>query len=153
MSKSNIVIVVVLLILFSSGIYIWSNNQSSAPTEPTPTTGDNTEEPSTNHPLITVVSPQPNQNISSPLTISGEARGNWYFEATFPVSIEDANGNQLAEGYATAQGDWMTTEFIPFTAQLTFSKPATKTGKLILKKSNASGLPENDDQIEIPVNF
>ena len=34
---------------------------------------------------IRVNNPRPNQTISSPLTVTGEARGSWYFEASFPV--------------------------------------------------------------------
>src|SRR5680860_1906637 len=31
--------------------------------------------------LIRLSTPRPNQTISSPLTLTGQARGNWYFEA------------------------------------------------------------------------
>lgn len=103
--------------------------------------------------LIRVASPKLNGIVKSPLTISGEARGNWYFEATFPLQILDAKGRLLAQGFATAQGEWMTTEFVPFTAELKFTKPSTKTGTLVLQKDNPSGLPENDDELRFPVRF
>lgn len=103
--------------------------------------------------LIVVDSLAANDAIASPLTITGQARGNWYFEASFPVRLLDAAGNELAIGIAQAQGDWMTTEFVPFTVTLTFTEPATGTGTLVLQKDNPSGLPENDNQLEIPVTF
>lgn len=103
--------------------------------------------------LITVSNPRPGNMVQSPLTISGQARGNWYFEATFPIAIYDANGRELGRHYAEAEGDWMTTEFVPFKASLEFSQPTTRTGNLVLERSNASGLPENDDQLIIPVTF
>ncbi len=107
--------------------------------------------------LIVVTEPEYNEyttpNISSPVTVKGKARGNWYFEASFPVIIEDSNGNVLAQAPAQAQGDWMTNEFVPFEVSLTFPKPTTTSGKIILKKDNPSGLPEHNDQIEIPVLF
>ena len=103
--------------------------------------------------LIRLESPRPNQTISSPLEIKGEARGNWYFEASFPARLVDANGKELAVIPVTAQGEWMTTEFVPFQATMTFPTPTTATGKLILEKDNPSGLPENDDQLVIPVKF
>ena len=37
--------------------------------------------------LIRVFSPVENQEITSPLTIEGEAVGNWFFEASFPVFL------------------------------------------------------------------
>jgi hypothetical protein len=106
------------------------------------------------HPLITVTSPKPSESIATPLTVTGQARGNWFFEGTFPITLVDQNDSTLADGYATAEGEWMTENFVPFTAQLTFEKPvAGQKGTLILKKANASGLTENDDALEIPVVF
>jgi hypothetical protein len=104
--------------------------------------------------LIQLENPLPNQVISSPLEISGQARGQWFFEATFPVVLTDWDGLIIAEGFATAEGEWMTEEFVPFTATLRFEKPAYgENGALILQKDNPSGLPENDDALEIPVRF
>ena len=104
--------------------------------------------------LIHLNSPRPNETVSSPLIVEGEAVGNWFFEASFPVFLVDWDGVIIAQGIATAQGDWMTENFVPFTATLTFDT-ATSTysnrGALILKKDNPSGLPENDDALEIPV--
>lgn len=103
--------------------------------------------------LIRVTTPLPNAVVRSPLTIGGEARGTWYFEATFPVKLLDANGKELAAIPAQAQGEWMTENFVPFTATLAFPKPETKTGVLVLQKDNPSGLPANDDELRIPVIF
>ncbi len=103
--------------------------------------------------LIRVSSPKINSEIESPFIIRGEARGNWYFEASFPVHLFDANGKELAVAPATAQDEWMTTNFVPFELILNFKKPTTATGTLVLKKDNASGLPEHDDSISIPVKF
>jgi len=103
--------------------------------------------------LIKINNPRPNQTIKSPVVIEGQARGNWFFEASFPVKLFDANGNQLAIAVAQAQSDWMTTNFIPFKVTLEFTTPATATGTLILQKDNPSGLPQNDDQLRVPVKF
>ena len=103
--------------------------------------------------LIQINSPRPNDSITSPLKISGEARGTWYFEASFPVVLLDGDGNVIAQHYAQAQTDWMTENFVPFESDLTFTKPTTKNGSLILKKDNPSGLPEYDDELIIPISF
>lgn len=101
---------------------------------------------------ITLDVPQPNAAVSSPLTITGQARGNWYFEASFPVRLLDDQGNEITITPAQAQGDWMTTDFVPFSAVLTFTTSAP-SGTLVLQKDNPSGLPENDASISIPVTF
>lgn len=106
--------------------------------------------------LIRIDSPRPNQVVKSPLSITGQARGNWFFEASFPVFLVDWDGLIIAQGIAATKdgADWMMENFVPFTATLEFSKPTYKNnGALILKKDNPSGLPENDDALEIPVFF
>lgn len=103
--------------------------------------------------MIRLDEPRPNTSISSPLTISGEARGSWYFEAEFPVTLLDADGELVAHATARAQSDWMTTDFIPFTAEITFTPPASDTGVLILSKENPSGLPELSDELVVPVMY
>src|SRR3989344_3568458 len=104
--------------------------------------------------LIRVLSPRPSEEIMSPLIITGEARGTWYFEASFPIVLVGWDGLIIAEGHAQAQGEWMTEEFVPFKATLIFKAPTYKNyGTLILRKDNPSGLPEHDDAIEIPVLF
>lgn len=103
--------------------------------------------------LLIVDSVLPNQIITSPLTIIGSARGSWYFEATFPVLILDEQGNILAEHYAEAKDSWMTNDFVPFEAVLNFKIPITQKGTIVLKKSNPSGLIENEDELRIPILF
>lgn len=106
--------------------------------------------------LIRVTSPLPNQTIKSPLTVTGNARGYWFFEASFPVVLVDWGGLIIAEGIAKAKGDWMTSEFVPFEAKLTFTvdkKVYSNKGTLILRKDNPSDLREHDDAFEIPIVF
>ncbi len=114
--------------------------------------------------LIRIDSPRPNQIIQSPLTITGEARGSWFFEASFPVVLTNWDGLIIAQGIATAKSDpshedgagWMTADFVPFEAKLTFTvdkNSYSNKGTLIFRKDNPSGLPEHDDALEIPVVF
>jgi hypothetical protein len=103
--------------------------------------------------MINVTSTIPFQTISSPLTVTGEAKGPWYFEASFPVQILDMNNNVLAAVPAQAQGDWMTTNFVPFTATLTFTGVSGQPGMIVFKKDNPSGLPQNEASISIPIIF
>ncbi|MEK7673815.1 MAG: Gmad2 immunoglobulin-like domain-containing protein [Patescibacteria group bacterium] len=106
--------------------------------------------------LIQVESPRANEIISSPLIIKGEARGHWFFEASFPVVLTNWDGLIIAQGIATAKSDWMTSEFVPFEAKLDFiidKNTYSNRGSLILRKDNPSGLPEHDDALEIPIKF
>lgn len=112
------------------------------------------------NPNIFLVRPQETYNIFSPLEIKGYARGNWFFEADFPIILTDWDGKIIAEGIAQANGEWMTTDFVPFKANLDFTSPYKegdrafmRNGSLILRKDNPSGLPENDDALEIGILF
>ena len=106
--------------------------------------------------LIRLYYPFPNEEISSPLEITGEARGLWYFEADFPVVLLNSQGDVISQGIATAESDWMTEEFVPFTATLSFDITESergKEGRLIFQKDNPSGLAEHEDSLNIPVIF
>lgn len=103
--------------------------------------------------LIQVTSPTMNEQVDSPLIITGKARGTWYFEASFPIKIYDANNNLLGTTTAAAQSDWMTEDFVNFTASLNFTLPTTTTGTIVLHNDNPSGLPQNDKSLTIPVTF
>ncbi len=118
------------------GIFIYSN-RATAPND-----------------LIFIDNPKPNDEISSPLNFSGRARGYWFFEASAPVRVYDANGLELGVGLATVEGgEWMTENFVPFLGSVIFSQPKTATGKVVFEKDNPSGLPEHDRKVEIPVRF
>ncbi len=104
--------------------------------------------------LIIVDTPLPQSKIGSPLVVKGKARGGWYFEASFPVRLVDSVGNVLVEAPATAQGDWMTANYVPFAVTLNYApQPAGSTGYLILQKDNASGEPQFDNSLSIPITF
>ncbi|MFA5948207.1 MAG: Gmad2 immunoglobulin-like domain-containing protein [Candidatus Gracilibacteria bacterium] len=94
-----------------------------------------------------------NQTISSPLPITGSAKGSFFFEGQFPISLQDKDGNTLSTCFAMAKSDWMTENYVPFTCTLSFENLTKKAGKLILKKDNPSGLKENDETVEIPVSI
>ena len=103
--------------------------------------------------LIKIDNPRPNQIIESPLFVKGEARGNWYFEDSFPAKLFDDNGFLLGITPAQALGNWMTEDFVPFNVILPFAVPSTSKGRLILEKDNPSGLPEYANELRIPVYF
>lgn len=104
-------------------------------------------------PEVIVSSPQPGEVVASPLEITGQARGGWFFEASFPVKLVAIHGKVLAIGIAQAQGEWMTEDFVDFVAALTFTTPDIDQGELILEKDNPAGLPENAGEFRVPVQF
>lgn len=102
---------------------------------------------------IIVTNPLPNQVVSNPMQISGKAPGNWFFEGVAPAKLADSNGTTIATGQIKAQGDWQTTNQVPFTGELSFDKPKTSTGILILQNDNPSGNLETSQKVEILIRF
>lgn len=170
MKKIHILLLATLLLTALVGaiyLYTQNNNELTKPTDSTEVaTTTTTEVPSipkdiADHikeksDLIVLESLLPYTKISSPVVLKGKARGYWFFEASFPVTVVNWDGLIIGEGIATADGEWMTENFVPFTATIDFTYASTtpyNRGSIILKKDNPSGLPENDDALEIPIVF
>ena len=136
----NVVIGVILLVLVAgAGWYLWSTES-----------GSRMVWHNANKDMITLDLIKPGVTVLPTFTVTGQARGTWYFEASFPVEVLDKDGRRLASTAAKANGDWMTDNFVPFSATLTienYSGPAT----LVLHKDNPSGLPENEASVSIPI--
>ena len=102
---------------------------------------------------IIVDFPRPLTKVENPLTVTGKAKGMWFFEGSFPVELVDESGVSLGKTAAKAQGDWMTSDFVSFKAELNFIKSSSAKGKLIIKNDNPSGEAANQKEVTIPVDF
>jgi len=101
---------------------------------------------------IQVTIPKDNQEVKSPIKISGKAKGSWFFEGSFPINLVDSNGKIIASGVATSAESWMNEDFVNFSTELSFEKSTgTKRALLVLMKDNPSDQPELDMSIFIPV--
>ncbi len=155
----NVLLIAFVLLLAGGGYWLATKErQTAGSTIDTELLGGDETDPQVvieHNDVIRVFAPQENAVVGSPLVIQGEARGPWYFEATFSVRLIDANGINvpLTPGYIMTDEVWMTTEYVPFEASLDFSVPVTETGTLILEKANPSGLPIHADELHIPVRF
>ena len=155
-------ILLFLVILFGIVIFVMvASTPAETPTNVVPVNGTQTSgntlspepAPVAGHDRIRVTTPKPGQRISSPLTLKGESAG-WYFEGSFPIELTDDKGNVIAQKYVTAQGDWMTSDFVPFLGTLEFTVPKGVThGYLVFKKDNPSGEARFDDEFSLPVTF
>ena len=108
--------------------------------------------------LIVVDLPYPGAVTGKEFSVIGRARGYWFFEASFPLQLLCADGKVLANGYAEAQPDpvtgevnWMTENFVPFKGEIKAPESYIGPATLILRKDNASGLPEHDASISFPI--
>lgn len=161
----KIFIVVVMVIIVVLGIRFLSGDEDTwlcqdggwvkhgNPSMPRPIIGCSESKNATTTPKeeIVVFTPLSGQAIQSPLAVAGIARGNWFFEASFPIKLADNQGKEIAVSHVQSIGDWMTENFVPFSGQLIFNVSATTSGELILHNDNPSGLLQYDKEIKIPV--
>ncbi|OGF31478.1 hypothetical protein A2533_01390 [Candidatus Falkowbacteria bacterium RIFOXYD2_FULL_35_9] len=101
----------------------------------------NSDQPNNTNDQIVVLTPIVGATVSNPINFSGRARGTFFFEGSFPVSLRKPNGEVVASSFATAQGEWMTTEFVNFTGQLEFNYADIDDGRmnLVFTKDDPSG--------------
>ncbi|MGC9599512.1 MAG: Gmad2 immunoglobulin-like domain-containing protein [Minisyncoccia bacterium] len=151
LKKLKIIVVafaVIIVVLLSVLVFV---KPVQGPTVPT---GKNSAPATSPDGRVVVTSPLPNVLISSPLAVAGTVTGGgWFFEASFPVRILDGDGTELGGGPAQAQSDWTTTGTVPFAVSIPFTTPKYATGTVVLAKDNPSGLPQNAEELRVPVNF
>lgn len=107
---------------------------------------------------IIISSPGIDEKISSPISVSGKARGTWFSEGSFPVEIYDGNnkllGIKAVEFSPVSNEDtWMTEDFVNFKGEIPFSKPSTESGYIIFRKDNPSDQRELDESFKLSVKF
>lgn len=119
-------------------------------------------------PFIRLDEPAAGDLMTSPVRLSGEAVGPWYFEGSFPVSVVAQDGTVLGQGFVSAQAEWMVDGLVPFTGEVEFEAPAggsrdqasaDEQGQaasalpvtLVLARDNPSDLPEHDAALHVMV--
>ena len=67
------------------------------------------------------------------------------------MALVTPTGESLAASFVTAEGEWMTPGFVPFTGELGFEVEEPTEALLLLRRDNPSGLPEHDAAARIPL--
>ena len=124
MDRWHVLWLVTALIIIAAAVLFLVPGPAQAPGDGTPAAPPSSTPRASLDDLIVLDSPLPGEVVASPLIVTGKARGTWYFEASFPVTLTDWDGRIIAEVPAQAQGEWMTTEYVPFVATLTFENPS-----------------------------
>lgn len=101
--------------------------------------------------LIVVDLPTPGAVLGKKFSIMGKARGTWYFEASFPITVLDMHGLVLSQGVGTAEEDWMTEEFVPFVFEAEIPETYTGPATIVIQNDNPSGDPERDRSMSFPI--
>jgi hypothetical protein len=101
---------------------------------------------------ITIATPEVNGTVTREFEVTGKAKGAWFFEGSFMLEVVSPSGDKVAQNIISAEGDWMQDGLVDFKSEIV-QMPSAYRGEatLILRKNNASGLPEHDASVSIPI--
>lgn len=143
------VIIFIVMVLFA--IVLTITKKANAPViEVKQSNNANTEILGNKNDLVSF-SIKPGEKVSGITKIIGSVQGGYFFEANILVNILDADKNILKSGQANATADWMTSGPVSFEGDADFSGLPSGPAYIEIHNDNASGLPENDKSILIPV--
>ncbi len=153
MNKNNIVTIMLgVLLVCAVGYIVWQNKLSrtiNSNTSPLVTTNA----PTASRPAkdIKITTPL-NAALSGDEVIAGVGRL-VYFEGSFPVELRDSNSDMVWTGPATAQSDWMVTDYVPFSFTIPTKAIPNGSYTLVLTQDDPSGelVPPALYSISVPV--
>ncbi len=95
----------------------------------------------------------PGQEVSGKVHATGSVKGGYFFEANIVINILDANKNKThyGPGHANATTDWTTAGPVSFALDFDFSIMPKGPAYIEIHNDNASGLPQNDKSILVPI--
>ena len=93
----------------------------------------------------------PGQRVSGRVELNGSIRGGWFFEGNIMINVLDKNKVLLKSGNAQAVTDWMTVDEVEFEGEVDFTGLPKGFGFIQIHNDNASGVPENDKLILLPI--
>lgn len=97
-----------------------------------------------------VSAPLVGARTKSPITVTGIAPNDWFFEASFPVTLVDENNQTLAQAPAQAQSDWTVQGPIQFKAELSFLVLQETRATLVLQE-DMPGENATPREVRVPV--
>ncbi len=83
--------------------------------------------------------------------VTGAIKGAYFFEANVLLNILDKDKNLLRASHGNATTDWMTAEPVSFEGTLDFTGLPLGPAYIEIHNDNASGEPQYDKSILIPV--
>lgn len=158
-TKLNTVLLLVLIILMVMAINIMLKNKETylpflsqnQPEQNTPIeTMDRTKILGNKDDLVSF-SILPDSKVHGVVSYRGIIKGGYFFEGNIVINILDTNKNVLKRSNAVAKTDWMTAGPVSFEGNIDFSGLSKGPVYFEIHNDNASGLPEHDKSVLIPI--
>ncbi|MES3031792.1 MAG: Gmad2 immunoglobulin-like domain-containing protein [Patescibacteria group bacterium] len=153
-SKSNTVLLVVLIVLVAAAIKIMVLNQDTylpfLSQNKIEQTMDRTKILGNKDDLVSF-SIWPDSKVHGVVSYRGVIKGAYFFEANIRINILDLNKNLLKSSNAMATDEWMTSGPVSFEGNMDFSGLPKGPAYFEIHNDNPSDLRENDKSILIPI--
>jgi hypothetical protein len=155
-SKLNTALLLILIILMvialwvmfeNKEVYLPSLSQNQGEVEP----DESNLQIFGNKDDLVFLSVLPNQKMRDVVDIIGSVKGGYFFEGNILINVLGKDKNLLQAGNGNATGEWMTAGPVAFKATIDFSTLPKGPAYIEIHNDNASGLPENDKSILIPI--
>lgn len=150
--------IIILLVLLIAAYFVFFNHKASAPVEDTsskmPPISDADQIQVTGKASINDLigfSIMPNTKVHGILSYRGTIQGGYFFEANILINILDKNKAVLKASNGVAKSDWMTSDPVDFEGNIDFTGLPAGPAYFEIHNDNASGEPENDKSILIPI--
>jgi len=162
-SKLNSVLLLILIILMITALCVmFQNKETYLPkfVKQVPVVIDNTQEviPANirneilgNKNDLVSFSIWPNTKVHGIVSYRGVIKGAYFFEGNILINILDINKKVIKQSNAVAKTDWMTIEPVSFEGNIDFSGILKGPAYFEIHNDNASGLPEHDKSILVPI--
>ena len=93
----------------------------------------------------------PGSKVHGVMSYRGVIKGGYFFEANIVINILDSDKKILKASNAMATDDWMTGGPVAFEGNIDFSALPKGPAYFEIHNDNASGLPEHDKSVLIPI--
>ncbi|MEI7709471.1 MAG: Gmad2 immunoglobulin-like domain-containing protein [bacterium] len=149
-SKLNTILLFVLIVLMVIAISIMLKDKNKY-LAPLTQTAPETPEVLGNKDDLVSFSILPGSKVHGVVSYHGVIKGAYFFEANIGINILDSNKKLLKASNAMAKGDWMTSGPVSFEGNIDFSALPKGPAYFEIHNDNASGLPEHDKSVLIPI--
>ncbi|OGI88414.1 hypothetical protein A2995_00965 [Candidatus Nomurabacteria bacterium RIFCSPLOWO2_01_FULL_33_24] len=157
-SKNNIIIILLVVLIALLAYFAFlkpksANDNFQIPAGDTVNEKDNLEILGNKEDLVSF-SISPGQEMSGVQKITGVIKGAYFFEGEMSFGIKGQTIiKTMSEphGFATATTDWMTGDPVSFETTIDFSNFSKGPAYIEIHNDNASGLPEYNKSILIPI--
>jgi hypothetical protein len=100
---------------------------------------------------IVVTNPKPDDLVSSPFKVEGQAKGVWYENNKLTVKLTDLDGHVIAEKPMYALSDPTKDAMVPFTGAFDFPATNLERVKLLIEKASTVDIPGKNGPLVIPL--